>query len=625
MTTENDVLARVRALRDPAALADPDLLADLATLSTPKALREAGRGLAAVAPVRFTPDGRTLRPLRVAVAATFTAENIAPILHAELLRAGIAPQLHVCGFDQLLVELSDPGSDLAAFAPDVTLCLLHDGALLPRDWDPTDLATLTDATGHRLDMIEHAVAGFTQRTTGTIVLHTVPLARNQQRRVISYGGRAALGRAWRAVNQHLLDLPTRHPAVHVLDFEALLADHPGPVRDDRLYRFASMAWTIGAEAAYAREAAAFCRVTAGLSAKLAIVDLDNTLWGGVLGDDGPEGIQVGGAYPGNCYTDLQQSLQALRRQGVLLAVCSKNEQANVDAVLAAHPELTLRPDDFVATVANWGRKDHNIRQIVQTLNIGLDSVVFVDDSSFECELVAREIPEVRVVRLSGDPAGHAAAVLEPQFFGALATTATDRERTGMYRARADREQFAASFVSTGDYLAGLGLTVMVTPADEYSLPRIVQLAARTNQFNLHPRAHGEPRTREMAASPDHLVLGFEVADRFGREGLVGAAWVATAGDRWTIENFVLSCRVFSRGVEQAVLAHLAALARGADARTLAADYRRGDRNKAAASLVETFTEGADTDGVTAYTLDLTAAVPAVPAWITLEWKEPAHV
>jgi FkbH-like protein len=625
MPTDQDILARARALRDPAAPGDPDLLTDLAALSTPIALRDAGRALATVAPARFSRDGQTLRPLRVAVAATFTAEHVAPILRTELLRAGIAPELHVCGFDQLLVELSDPESDLAAFAPDVTLCLLHDEALLPRDWDPTDLTTLTDATTHRLDMLEQAAAGFAQRSTGTLVLHTVPLARSQQRRVISYGGRAELGRAWRGVNQRLLDLPTRHPSVHVLDFEALLTDHPGPVRDDRLYRFASMAWTIGVEAAYAREAAAFCQVTAGLSAKLVVVDLDNTLWGGVLGDDGPEGIQVGGAYPGNCYTDLQQGLLALRRQGVLLAVCSKNEQANVDSVLVSHPELTLRPDDFVATVANWGRKDHNIRQIVQTLNIGLDSVVFVDDSPFECELVTREIPEVRVVRLSGDPAGHAAAVLEPQFFGALTTTTTDRERTGMYRARAEREQFAASFVSTGDYLAGLGLTVTVAPADEYTLPRIVQLAARTNQFNLNPRAHGESRTREMAGSPDHLVVGVEVSDRFGREGLVGAAWVVKGPDHWLIENFVLSCRVFSRGVEHAVLAGLAGLARASAAGTLLADYRRGDRNKAASSLVESFTAGADTDGVTRYTLDLTAVPAAAPEWITLDWKEPAHV
>lgn len=625
MDTDDDILARIRAVRDPACPADPDLLAVLAALTAPAALRDAGRMLAGIPLARITGEGKPLRPLRVAIAATFTAENVAPVLRVELLRNGIAPDIHVSGFDQLLVELSDPGSDLAGFAPDVTLCLLHDEALLPQDWDPADLTTLTELASHRLAMLEQAVAAFAERSASAVVLHTVPLARSQQRRVISFGDRAGLGRAWREVNQRLLDLAGRHPTVHVLDFETLLADHPGPVRDDRLYQFAGMAWTIGVEAEYAREAAAFCRVTAGLAKKLLVVDLDNTLWSGVLGDDGAEGIQIGGRYPGNCYTDLQRALLALRRQGILLAVCSKNDQSTVDSVLASHPELVLRPGDFVATVANWGRKDHNIRQIVRTLNIGLDSVVFADDSPFECNLVSREIPEVQVVRLSGDPARHLAAVLEPQFFGALTTTATDRERTTMYRACAERGEFAASFASAHDYLAGLGLRVTVAPADEFTLPRVIQLAARTNQFNLNPRAHGEGLTREMAASPDHLVLGFEVSDRFGREGLVGAAWVAKGPGHWLVENFVMSCRVFSRGVEHAVLSHLADHARANGVTTLHVDYRRGDRNEAAGSFVEAFTPIGETDGLTRYALDLTTTDAVRPEWIVLERKELAHV
>ncbi|MFJ9607940.1 HAD-IIIC family phosphatase [Kitasatospora sp. NPDC101176] len=628
MDTDETVLARIRALRDEDAPPDPGLPAALAALSAPTALRDAGRLLAGVAPERVVPPGRAPRPLRIAIAATFTAENVEPLLRVELLRAGIAPEIHVSGYDQLLVQLTDPGSELARFAPDVTLCLLHDEALLPADWDPSDLATLTGPAGERLAMLEQAVTGFAESSGGAVVLHTVPLARSRQRRVIGYSARAGLGAAWRDVNRRLLELAGRHPAVHVLDFEALLVDHPGPVRDERLHRFAGMAWTFGVEAEYAREAAALCRAAAGLGRKLLVVDLDNTLWGGVLGDDGPEGLQIGGGYPGNCYTELQRGLLALRRQGVLLAVCSKNERSAVDEVLATHPELLLRPDDFVARAANWGRKDHNIRQIVQTLNLGLDSVVFVDDSPFECDLVVREIPEARVVRLGGDPAGHLAAVLEPQFFGALTTTATDRERTGLYRARAEREEFAESFASAHDYLAGLGLRVTVTPADEFDLPRIIQLAARTNQFNLNPGAHGERGTRAAAASPDHLLLGFEVADRFGREGLVGAAWIATGPDAWLVENFVMSCRVFSRGVEHAVLAHLAGLARAGGATTLHADYRRGDRNGPAASLLESFTPigGPAAPGdPTRYALDLTAADVAAPDWIVLDGREPSHV
>jgi FkbH-like protein len=623
-----DVLNRIKAVRRPENRPDPDLLALLGTITDLTTQRYAGRLLAGVPANRIAPAERRLRPLRVAVAGTFTAEHVEPLLRVELLRAGVEPEIHVCGFDQLLVQLSDPGSELAGFQPDLTLCLLHDQALLPRVWDPTDLPALDGSLTTRLSMIEQAVAGFAQRSASTVLLHTVALSPPEYRRVIGFEDRATLGRLWRHANSGLLDLATRYPAVHVLDFEAVLADHAGPVRDDRLYQFAGMAWTPGVELAYAREAAGFARAMSGLSKKLLVLDLDNTLWGGVVGDDGPEGIQIGGRYPGNCYTDLQRALAALRGQGVLLAVASKNEQSVVDDVLATHPEMVLRPDDFVARIANWGRKDHNIRQIVTSLNIGMDSVVFADDSPFECELVRGAIPEVTVVHLAGDPAGHLAAVLGPGYFDVPATTSTDRDRTAMYRARAGREQFAASFASAADYLTGLGLKVTVAPADEFSLPRLAQLGLRTNQFNLNPRAHSEARTREMAGSPDHLVLGFEVEDQFGREGHVGVVWLAKGEDHWLIENMVMSCRVFSRGVEQAVLSAVVAEATGAGVPSLQAFHRPGDRNKAAAKLYSAagFRVLDETGGLIRYGLDPRTAPALKPEWITLERKEsPARV
>jgi FkbH-like protein len=472
------------------------------------------------------------------------------------------------------------------------------------------------------------VSGFADRTSSATVLHTVPLSPAEHRKVIGLKGRAALGRIWRELNIRLLDLADRHPAVYTLDLEAALVDQPAPVRDERLYRFASMAWTPATEASYVREAAALCRAVAGLSKKLLVVDLDNTLWGGVLGDDGPEGIQVGGGYPGNCYTELQRGLAALRQQGVLLAVCSKNDQTAVDEVFARHPELTLRAPDFVARIANWGRKDHNIRQLAQTLNLGLDSVVFVDDSAFECDLVRRELPQVRVVRLAGDPAGHLPTVLAAAGLDVLATTSDDSERTAMYQARAQRQEFAASYASAAGWLAELDLRVTVAPADEFSLPRLVQLGLRTNQFNMTGGAHPEARTRQMAASPAHLVLGFEVEDRFGREGHVGVVWLAKYSDHWLIENFVMSCRVFSRGVEHAVLSCLIDEAAGAGVPSLQAVYRPGERNQAAAALYPGagFVPLGQADGLVRYGLDLESRPSIMPEWIVLRRKEdPAHV
>ena len=622
-----ELLARLRRARGQDAPADPTLLDDLARLDGSGAMAEAGRLLARVPLDRIAPTDRRLRPLRVAMAGAFTADGVLPLLRLELLRAGVAPEIRTFGFDQLVAQLSDPASPLAGYAPDVTLCQLDADFFLPEAWDPAAMGDLGEALTARATLLERAVEGFVERSTGIVALHTVPLPATEHRKVIGHRAKAQLGRLWRELNGRLLELPERCGQVHTLDLEILLTDHPARLRDERRFKFAGMAWSPAVELLYAREAARFCRAAAGLARKVLVLDLDYTLWGGVVGDDGPAGIQVGGPYPGNCYTDVQRGAAALRKQGVLLAICSKNDPAVVDEVFSRHPELTLRTDDFVAQAVNWGRKDHNLRQIAEGLNLGLDSLVFADDSPFECDLVRRELPQVTVVQLDGDPAGHLAALLEDGRFDVLATTATDRERTAMYRARAVRQRFAGSFASAADYLSELDLRVTIAPADEFSVPRLVQLGLRTNQFNLAGRGASEARTCAMAAAPDATVLGFEVADRFGREGLVGGVWISRHTDRWVIEDMVMSCRVFSRGVERAVLAHLVDAAAAEGAEHLDARYVPTDRNRP----VQDFLTGAgfirgeqSGDGI-GFRLSLRPLPSVLPDWIDLETKDvPTH-
>ncbi|GAA3816084.1 HAD-IIIC family phosphatase [Sphaerisporangium flaviroseum] len=614
----DEVLERLTLLTRPDAAPDPAVLAALDGLDTPdgtSVLVEAGRLLADV-PAHLVCDAdRPPRPLRVAVAATFTAESVAPLLRLFLLRAGIAAELHVCPFDQAEVQLADPGSGLAAFRPDVTLLLLHDEALLPDDWDPAEPASLREPLHRRLATLERAIGGFTGRSPGTVLSHTVPLSRAEQRSVISYRDRAALGRVWRELNGAMLEMPERHASVHVLDFESLLTGHPGALRDDRLHRFAGMAWSPGVEALYAREAAAFCRAVAGLSRKVLVLDLDDTLWGGIVGDDGPGGIQLGPLYPGNAYVELQRRVRSLRRQGVLLAVASKNDADLVDQVLAGHPGMLLRAEDFVMRMVDWRPKDGNLRLAAESLGLGLDSFVFADDSRFECDLVRHALPEVAVVRLSGDPATHAARLLEHDHFAVLATTAGDRDRTGLYRARADRRRSAESFTSAEDYLHSLGLRVTLRRADDYSVPRLTQLGLRANQFTTVKGAHSEAGTRAFACSPDHLLLGFEVADDFAAEGIVGGVWIARRPGRWLIENFVMSCRVLARGVEYAALQGVIDRALAEGVSTIEADFRPSGRNHQAGEFYHA--AGFRRAGDDRLALPLTPRPRLLPAWVEL--------
>jgi FkbH-like protein len=612
-----DLLERVRRLSAPDAAPDRELLRDLERTPDLAVAAKAAGLLAAIPDELLT--GRALRPLRVAVVPAFTCDALPRFLEVTLRAAGIRPLIHVTAAGQLLLQLTDPDSELARFAPDVTLCLLDETLFLPDDADVTDLDALRDAVVRRTGILAEALRACRAHRPGPILVHTVPLPRARRDAVIAFRSRARLGRIWRDLNSRLLDLPEQVEDVHTLDWEAVLVEHPGPLRDERLYRYARMAWSVAAERRYAAEAARFCRAAAGLSAKCLVLDLDNTLWGGVLGDDGPENIEVGGMYPGNAYLATQRTAAALRRQGVLLAVASKNDPGLVDRVFAEHPGLALRATDFAATAVNWEPKDGNVAGLVAGLNLGLDSVVFADDSRFECELVGGSLPEVTVVHLGGDPSGHAGRLLAEGGFDVLATTGTDRQRTELYRARAERTRHEAGYADRPDsaraFLHDLDLRVTVRAADDFLRPRIRQLALRTNQFTL----------LGPAAEPDTgvRVLGVDVTDRFGDEGTTGAVWLTEDGDRLLIENLVLSCRVFSRGVEFAILAAVTERARALRSARIEARYRRTERNGPARRFLDEagFVPDGEINGLIRYALTLTPTTSPCPDWITLTVRE----
>lgn len=618
-----DLLTRTRQLADPGAAPDPGLLDALSRTADVAVAREAGRLLARADPALVLPQGRQPRRLRVAVAASFTADNLVPLLNVSLLVSGIDAEIHLIPPDQLLMQLHGRDSGLARFAPDLTLCLVHEQFFLPSRDQVGDLAGVQRHADERLALFDAAVSAFAGQTTGAVLLHTVPLPQDWLKTVIAHRSRARWGRLWRTLNLAVLELGERPGPVDVLDLEALLTGSGVQLRDERLNRFAGMAWSPAAEWLFAREAAGYARALTGRSRKCLVLDLDNTLWGGVLGDDGPANIDIGPLYPGNAYAELQRTALALRRQGVLLAVASKNDQGLVQQVFAEHPEFVLRAGDFVAIKANWAAKDGTIEQLAAELNLGLDSFVFADDSAFECGLVRRSLPGVAVVELAGDPAGHVATLLAGGHFDVLTTTETDQERTELYRAGTRRQAWRRSRSSTADYLAELGLEVTLRPADEYLLPRIVQLGGRTNQFNLIGSAHPEQRTREMAASASHAVLGFEAADRFGREGLVGALWIAKHPDHWLIENAVLSCRVFARGIEFAVLQAVADQAVAAGVSRLEADFRDSGRNGPGDHFLREagFTGPAPGSATVTRRLALEPRPQLAPAWIVLRTEE----
>jgi FkbH-like protein len=363
--------------------------------------------------------------------------------------------------------------------------------------------------------------------------------------------------------------------------------------------------------------------------KVLCTDLDNTLWGGVLGEDGPEGIATGSAFPGNCYLEYQKYLQQLSSRGILLAIVSKNNEDDArEAFKVRAADLALSMDSFVALKINWNEKADSIRELAKELSLGLDSFVFVDDNAVECEAVRRQLPEVAVVEAHAAEPWRLVEVLSEQpFFDAAVVTGDDVHRVDEYRAQAKRAELASSVGSRDEFLASLGIVCAFQSALLAPLSRAVQLLAKTNQFNLTTRRRSAAEVEEYAAAEGGQAVVVRVRDRFGDAGVVGLALARRQGDSCVIDSLLLSCRVIGRGIESALLAYVGQQALRSGAKRLVGEYIATKKNAPCADFYSDhgFTRIIPSEEVSSgpvfYELDLTASVLTSPKWIALEGNE----
>ncbi|MGW1752486.1 HAD-IIIC family phosphatase [Streptomyces sp. NPDC002092] len=574
-----DALTALTGLHRDGTLTDryPQVRALLAGLSGTE-LPRAGRMLAQVDPdAVLAAHPRTPAP-RIAVTGHGTLSGLVPALTAQLARHGLLARISVSDFDGWVFDLTHSGSELYGARPDLVLCVLDAAVVtdeLPSPWRVEDVARVLE---EKLRLIERAAEACAAGSPGTtLVLNTLPLPGELISQVLDLRARARLGAVWREAEARLLRLPQRHPGVVVVDLAPLLAEGVA-VRDVRQSVYAKAHLSDGLLAGYAREVGHLARQSSGGGKKVLALDLDNTVWGGVLGEVGPEGIETGGGYRGEAFRRFQLVVRQLAAQGVLLTAVSKNDLEPVVKTLHEHPGLALREEDFVRIRANWRPKHENLAELARELNVGTDSFVFVDDSAFECGLVRRELPGVAVVQVDGEPALHPQRLLAEGWFDVRELTDEDLVRPARYREEQARQDFLHTFDSLDGYLRELDIAVTVAPAQAGQYARISQITLRTNQFNLTTRRLQLTDVQALAAASAAQVLAVSSTDRFGDNGLVGAVVLRRVDDVLHIDNFLLSCRVFSRGIEQTVLDAVLRHARESGAREVRAGYRRTSKN-----------------------------------------------
>jgi FkbH-like protein len=320
----------------------------------------------------------------------------------------------------------------------------------------------------------------------------------------------------------------------------------------------------------------------GLSSKCLVLDLDNTLWGGVIGDDGLSGIALGqGSALGEAYVAFQRYAKDLSRRGIILAVCSKNDEDNAWTPFDQHPEMVLKRADIACLVANWEDKVTNLRSIAQALNIGLDALVFADDNPFERNIVRRELPMVAVPELPADPALYGRCIADAGYFEAPAITWEDRARAAQYQGNAQREASRSASTDLAGYLASLQMRLEWHPFDPIGQQRITQLINKTNQFNLTTRRYTDADVAAAMHAKDALTLQLRLTDRFGDNGVIGIVIARpreSGNGEWFIDTWLMSCRVLGRQVEQATMNLLVECASEAGAQTLIGEYRVTAKN-----------------------------------------------
>lgn len=512
----------------------------------------------------------TLPSLRLALLASSTVQHLVPGLRVGALRHGIRLIVHEGDYGQYRQELMDADSSLHTFRPDAVLLAL-DSYHVAENASPESALVAMRTCWQQI----HSMGAIAIQQT-LLPLHARLMGNNEHAMIDSP---AAVVESVNAALRHESGILLL--AVDVAAAAGGISQWHDPV----LWHRAKQEVHPRASHIYGELAGRLFGAVRGRSRKCMVLDLDNTLWGGVIGDDGLEGIQLGqGTAMGEAYVAFQRYAQQLARRGIILAVCSKNDENNAVEPFTKHPDMVLKSGDIACFIANWQDKPTNLRSIAKRLNIGLDALVFVDDNPFERNLVRQEVPEVAVPELPEDPALYAQMIADAGYFEALTVTAEDRDRGGHYQASLAREQLRTGATDLQGYLRGLEMELIVRRFDTVGIPRIAQLINKTNQFNLTTRRYTEEEVRAMAADENLIPLQFRLLDRLGDNGTIAILIGKRAADTIDMDTWLMSCRVLGREVEQACLNAMAAAARAAGAARLTGWYRPTAKNAMVSQL-----------------------------------------
>lgn len=532
-------------------------------------------------------DSSLLPQYKLAVLGDCATQHLATAIRGYGSYVGLGLEVFDTDYNQIDAQTMDPQSELFLFAPNAVLIHMCAEKLYRAFCDtPTDARSrFAEDTCERIAAIWQRILS---RGQTNILQCNFPLLPDGV--FGQYGNKTqdAFLFQQRKLNYLLMLRCQQIKQASIVDLDALQAIHGREkFSDPKLYYIAKMPICVDMLPCVAKSIVDTIQALRGCVKKCVVVDLDNTLWGGVIGDDGLSGIQIGELGTGQAFSDFQAWLKELKNRGILLAVCSKNNEQTAKEPFEKHPEMVLRLEDFSAFVANWEDKAGNIRYIQKVLNIGMDSLVFLDDNPFERNLVRGMIPEITVPELPEDPAMYLQYLRGLGLFETASYSREDADRTRQYRQQAERTAFEASFQSYDAYLQGLEMRDVAAPFDEFHYPRIAQLTQRSNQFNLRTVRCTEADIQSIAADSSRIGLYFTLKDKFGDHGLISVVVLDRQADNSLfISQWLMSCRVLKRGMEEFIINKILQIAGEQGFRLVTGEYLPTAKNAMVKDLYE---------------------------------------
>ncbi len=500
--------------------------------------------------------GVAINPQKISVLRSFSVEPVIPILKAAAQLNHVELEVTVGEFNTYAQDIFSPKS--VAYAPNMDAVIL---AVQTRDIAP-DLWHGQTVDRSRVKAVigeyEELINAFRLQSDAYLIIHNLEQPAWAADGILDSSSGQFQRRAISEINAGLEDLAAKFNGVYILDYDAMVSRHGRASWSDES-RWLTMRLPMAMENLrhLADEWLKFLVPISGRIAKALIVDLDNTLWGGVLGEDGIDGIQLDGEYPGAAYQAVQRALLDLARRGIILGICSKNDEQDALKVLKSHPGMLLKPDDFAVFKINWQDKATNIREIAAELNIGTDAIAFLDDNPAERLWIRQSLPEVNVIELTDDPLNFADSLRAIPGFERIGVSSEDRERNRHYAQQRQRNELKGSVTSLEEFYLSLDMKLDVFTVDTVNVQRVAQLTQKTNQFNLTTRRYSETDISRMIDDPAHMIFAAKVTDRFGDSGIISVAIVQTEGSKARLDTFLMSCRVIGRTLETAILAIIA--------------------------------------------------------------------